>query len=78
VPQDSLLAEAVKLGKQIAMKAPLAVRLAKASITRGFEGRVDDGVELERDLFSCCFRRMMRTRVCTRSSKKRQPSFNGT
>jgi enoyl-CoA hydratase/carnithine racemase len=44
---------AVKLGKQIAPKAPLAVRLATASITRGFEGRLDDGIELERDLFSC-------------------------
>src|SRR5216684_861530 len=48
---DRLLAEAVGLGKQIAAKAPVAVRLAKASVTRAFEGRVDDGIELERDLF---------------------------
>src|SRR4051812_24299523 len=40
VPLDSLLAEAVKLAKQIAAKGPVAVRLAKLSVTRASEGRV--------------------------------------
>ena len=78
VPQDSLLAEAVKLGKQIATKAPLAVRLAKASITRGFEGRVDDGVELERDLFFLLFSTHDAHEGMHAFIEKRQPSFNGT
>ena len=77
VPQDSLLAEAVKLGKQIATKAPLAVRLAKASITRGFEGRVDDGVELERDLFFLLFSTHDAHEGMHAFIEKRQPSFNG-
>src|SRR5690348_12103619 len=46
VPHDTLLAEAVKLGKQIASKGPVAVRLARTCVTRAFEGRVDDGLEL--------------------------------
>jgi enoyl-CoA hydratase len=78
VPQDSLLTEAVKLGKQIATKAPLAVRLAKASITRGFEGRVDDGVELERDLFFLLFSTHDAHEGMHAFIEKRQPSFNGT
>ena len=78
VPQDSLLAEAVKLGKQIAMKASLAVRLAKASITRGFEGRVDDGVELEPDLFFLLFSTHDAHERMHTFPKKRQPSFNAT
>ncbi|TME31132.1 MAG: enoyl-CoA hydratase [Chloroflexi bacterium] len=77
VPQDSLLAEAVKLGKQIATKAPLAVRLAKASITRGSEGRVDDGVELERDLFFLLFSTHDAHEGMHAFIEKRQPSFNG-
>ena len=77
VPQDSLLAEAIKLGKQIATKAPLAVRLAKASITRGFEGRVDDGVELERDLFFLLFSTRDAHEGMHAFIEKRQPAFNG-
>jgi enoyl-CoA hydratase len=78
VPQDSLLTEAVKLGKQIATKAPLAVRLAKASITRGFEGRVDDGVELERDLFFLLFATRDAHEGMHAFIEKRQPAFDGT
>jgi len=77
VPQDGLLAEAVKLGKQIATKAPLAVRLAKASITRGFEGRVDDGVELERDLFFLLFSTRDAHEGMHAFIEKRQAAFNG-
>jgi enoyl-CoA hydratase len=77
VPRDSLLAEAVKLGKQIAAKGPVAVRLAKASVTRAFEGRVDDGIELERDLFCLLFSTHDAHEGMHAVIDKRQPTFAG-
>lgn len=77
VPQDSLLTEAVTLGKRIASKGPVALRLAKASVTRAFEGRVDDGIELERDLFFLLFSTHDAHEGMHAFIEKRQPTFEG-
>jgi enoyl-CoA hydratase len=77
VPQDSLLTEAVELGKRIASKGPVAVRLAKASVTRAFEGRVDDGIEFERDLFFLLFSTHDAHEGMHAFIEKRQPTFEG-
>jgi enoyl-CoA hydratase len=77
VPHDTLLAEAVKLGKQIASKGPVAVRFARASVTRAFEGRVDDGLELERDLFFLLFSTRDAHEGMHAFIEKRQPTFEG-
>ena len=77
VPRDSLLAEAIELGKKISAKAPVAVRLAKASVTRAFEGRVDDGIELERDLFCLLFSTRDAHEGMHAFIDKRQPTFEG-
>ena len=53
------------------------MRLAKASITRGFEGRVDDGVEVERDLFFLLFSTRDAHEGMHAFIEKRQPGFNG-
>src|SRR4051794_14323046 len=42
VPQELIVEEAVRLGKELAQRAPISVRLAKEAITRAAEGRVDD------------------------------------
>jgi len=55
VPQELILEEAVRLGKEIASRAPVAVRLAKEAVTRAFEGRVDDGIDFERKAFYLLF-----------------------
>jgi enoyl-CoA hydratase len=55
VPPELLVEEAVRLGKELSGKPPISVRLAKESVTRAFEGRVDDGVEFERKLFYLLF-----------------------
>src|SRR5919199_2180603 len=55
VPAELVVDEAVKLGKELARKPPISVRLAKEAVTRAFEGRVDDGIELERKLFYLLF-----------------------
>src|SRR5579872_6360715 len=45
VPQELIVEEAIRFGKEVARRAPVSVRLAKEAITRAFEGRVDDGIE---------------------------------
>jgi enoyl-CoA hydratase len=55
VPQELVVKEAVRLAREIAAKAPIAVRLAKQAITHAFEGRLDDGIQLERKLFYLLF-----------------------
>jgi enoyl-CoA hydratase len=55
VPPERVVAEAVRLAREIATKAPISVQLAKQAITHAFEGRVDDGIELERKLFYLLF-----------------------
>jgi enoyl-CoA hydratase len=55
VPHELVVEEAVRLGRLLADKPPISVRLAKEAVTRAFEGRVDDGIELERTLFYLLF-----------------------
>lgn len=55
VPPELLVEEAVRLGRELASKPPISVRLAKEAVTRSFEGRVDDGIEFERKLFYLLF-----------------------
>jgi enoyl-CoA hydratase/carnithine racemase len=61
----------------IASKGPVAVRLAKASVTRAFEGRVDDGIEFERNQFFLLFSTHDAHEGMHAFIEKRQPTFEG-
>jgi enoyl-CoA hydratase/carnithine racemase len=50
VVADQLLAQASALAHRIAANAPVAVRMAKAAVTRGADLSLADGLQLERDL----------------------------
>jgi enoyl-CoA hydratase len=77
VPQEIIVEEAVRLGKDIAQKAPLSVRLAKEAIRHAFEGRVDDGIELERKLFYMLFASADAHEGMHAFLEKRQPAYEG-
>jgi enoyl-CoA hydratase len=77
VPPELVVEEAVRLGKELAQKAPISVRLAKESVTRAFEGRVDDGLELERKLFYLLFATQDAHEGMHAFAEKRQPSYEG-
>jgi enoyl-CoA hydratase/carnithine racemase len=51
-PRAELLARAIALAGQMALNAPVAVRLAKDAIQRGAELPLADGLRLEQDLAS--------------------------
>lgn len=50
VAADQLLPEAMALAHRIAANAPVAVRLAKAAVTRGADVPLAEGLQIERDL----------------------------
>jgi enoyl-CoA hydratase len=77
VPPEIIVDEAVKLGKEIAQKPPISVRLAKLAMTRAFEGRVDDGIELERKLFYLLFATQDAHEGMHAFVDKRQPTYEG-
>ena len=77
VPQELVVEEAVRLGKEIAQKAPISVRLAREAITRAFEGRVDDGIEFERKLFYLLFATQDAHEGMRAFVDKRQPTYQG-
>jgi enoyl-CoA hydratase len=55
VPVEACLDEALKLAREIAGKAPLAVRFAKEAANKVYETSLADGIEDERRLFYFLF-----------------------
>ncbi len=55
VPVEAYLDEALKLAREIAGKAPLAVRLAKEAVNKAYETSLSDGIEDERRAFYFLF-----------------------
>ena len=54
-PVQAYLDEALELAREIASKAPLAVRFAKEAVNKAFETSLADGIEDERRLFYFLF-----------------------
>jgi enoyl-CoA hydratase len=77
VPPELVVESAVQLGKELAKKPPISVRLAKEAVTRAFEGRVDDGIELERKLFYLLFATRDSHEGMHAFVEKRQPTYEG-
>jgi enoyl-CoA hydratase len=77
VPQELIVEEAIRLGKEVARRAPISIRLAKEAITRAFEGRVDDGIEFERKAFYLLFATQDAHEGMRAFVDKRQPAYEG-
>lgn len=77
VPTELVVEEAVKLGKELAQKPPISLRLAKEAVTRGFEGRVDDGIEFERKMFYLLFATEDAHEGMRAFAEKRPPAYEG-
>jgi enoyl-CoA hydratase len=77
VPPELIVETAVNLGKELASKPPISVRLAKEAVTRAFEGRLDDGIEFERKLFYLLFATQDAHEGMHAFVDKRQPAYEG-
>jgi enoyl-CoA hydratase/carnithine racemase len=78
VPHAQLIGAAVALAHRIAQKSPLAVAACLASVTRGINVPIDEGLAIE----ASCFVRMVGTRDIEEGISawlaRREPHFDGT
>ena len=77
VPKGEHLAEAIKLAKEIAAKAPLAVRLAKESVNAAFETSLEEGLAHERKNFFLLFATKDMREGMQAFIEKRSANFEG-
>ncbi|HEX8969459.1 MAG TPA: enoyl-CoA hydratase-related protein [Chloroflexota bacterium] len=77
VPRELIVEAAVRLGKELAARAPISVRLAREAIGRAAEGRVDDGIEFERKAFYLLFGTQDAHEGMHAFLDKRRPTFTG-
>ncbi|HLA99599.1 MAG TPA: enoyl-CoA hydratase-related protein [Anaerolineales bacterium] len=77
VPDERLLAEARELGRLIASRPPLAVRLARQAVRHGVETTLNEGLELERRNFVQLFDTHDQKEGMAAFLEKRPPEFKG-
>lgn len=76
VPHDYLMSEAFNISSKIVTKGQLSVRYAKESINKGLETDIENGMELEKELFARCFDTEDQKEGMTAFLERRTPNFN--
>ncbi|HEX7524268.1 MAG TPA: enoyl-CoA hydratase-related protein [Candidatus Deferrimicrobium sp.] len=77
VPREKLLDEAVELAGTIALKGPLAVRLAKDAILNGFGMPIEEGLRYENRLAAVVMGTKDKKEGLSAFLEKRKPVFTG-
>jgi enoyl-CoA hydratase len=77
VTSEQLLSEAETLAREIAKLAPLAIRACLEAVTRGLSLPLEEGLELEAELFSRLFASRDMREGTRAFLEKRVPSFKG-
>ncbi len=77
VPVELYLGEAKRLAREIAEKAPLALKAAKASILKAFETSLSEGLQFERKSFFLLFSTKDQKEGMRAFLEKRKPRFIG-
>ena len=77
VPHQEVLSEAEKLAKEIASKAPIALRYAKEVVNKGLDLTLEQGLKLECDLYMLLQTTQDRIEGVKSFLEKRQPHFRG-
>jgi len=78
VPREHWFEAALEVAKQVAMKGPIALRAAKASVLNANEEHLSKGLQEERALFYTLFDTNDQTEGMTAFVEKRRPNFSGT
>ena len=77
-PADQLIAEALKIGVQLAALSPIAVAMAKEAVNRAFEVNLNEGVRFERRLFLSMFGTPDQQEGMAAFAEKRKPNFRSS
>lgn len=78
IAQSDLLAEAKKLARTIARRAPLAVRAARRAVLESLSVGIDAGLVREAELFFDIMRTDDAVEGATAFSEKREPQYRGS
>ena len=77
VPVERYLDEAIDLAEEIAVRAPVAIRLAKEAINQAFETSLTDGLADERRSFYYLFSTSDQKEGMAAFAEKRNPEWKG-
>lgn len=77
VPVEALLDEAKRLAREVAAKAPIAVRLGKEAVLKAFDTTLEVGLDHERRLFYLLFATEDKAEGMRAFIEKRRPEFKG-
>lgn len=76
-PVERYLDEAIRMAAEIAERAPVAVRLAKAAVNQAFETSLAEGMLFERNLFTMLFATEDQKEGMAAFIEKRSPGWQG-
>jgi enoyl-CoA hydratase len=77
VPKEVYLDEAKRVANEIALKSPVAIRLAKMAVNKTFEMGLSQGIDFERELFYLLFASEDKNEGMRAFLEKRKPEFKG-
>jgi enoyl-CoA hydratase/carnithine racemase len=77
VAPDALLDTAMEMAAEMALKSPLSLRFAKEAVYSGMDLTLDQGVNLEMDLYLILFSTRDRVEGIMAFKEKRKPVFDG-
>lgn len=75
IPKERLVAEAIETAKKIAKFSQPIVMMAKESVSRAYEGTLEEGLRFERRMFHATFGFDDRREGMTAFVEKRKPNF---
>lgn len=78
VPKKDLEKTVMDLAQDIASKSPIALRYAKEAINNGMDLTLEQGLQLEADLYMLIHTTRDRTEGIQAFQEKRKPQFDGT
>ncbi|MBT5956889.1 MAG: enoyl-CoA hydratase, partial [Candidatus Marinimicrobia bacterium] len=76
-PDGEVLETAIDLATELMENAPLALRAAKMSISKGYELSVSDALEVEKEAYEITLNSEDRTEALKAFSQKRPPKWSG-